>query len=71
MYGTGIPRRTKAGIPESPAGESAIQPPSRVASVKVLTKENASEMLGGKPLDTFLSELSSRLDGWPTQPYET
>jgi hypothetical protein len=31
VYGTGIPRRTKAGIPESPAGKSAIQPPSRVA----------------------------------------
>jgi len=29
--------------------------------MKILTKENASEMLGGKPLDTFLSELSNRL----------
>jgi hypothetical protein len=29
--------------------------------MKILTKENASEMLGGKPLDTFVSELSNRL----------
>jgi hypothetical protein len=29
--------------------------------MKILTKENASDMLGGKPLDAFLSELSSRL----------
>ncbi len=35
VYGTGIPRRTKAGIPESPAGKSAIQPPSRVGSAHV------------------------------------
>ena len=29
--------------------------------MKILTKENASEMLGGKSLDTFVSELSNRL----------
>ena len=29
--------------------------------MKILTKENASEMLGGKPLDTFVIELSNRL----------
>ena len=29
--------------------------------MKILTKENASEMLGGKPLDSFLDELSTRL----------
>ena len=29
--------------------------------MKILIKENASEMLGGKSLDTFVSELSSRL----------
>ena len=29
--------------------------------MKILTKENASEMLGGKPLDAFVSQLSSRL----------
>jgi len=29
--------------------------------MKVLTKENASEMLGGEPLDAFVSQLSSRL----------
>ncbi len=30
-------------------------------TMKILTKENASELLGQKPLDNFLSELSSRL----------
>jgi hypothetical protein len=29
--------------------------------VKILTKENASEMLGGKSLDTFVGQLSNRL----------
>ena len=29
--------------------------------MKILTKENASEMLGGKSLDTFVSQLSNRL----------
>jgi len=29
--------------------------------MKVLTRENASEMVSGKPLDAFLSELSCRL----------
>jgi hypothetical protein len=29
--------------------------------MKILTNENAKEMLGGKPLDIFLSELSNRL----------
>jgi hypothetical protein len=29
--------------------------------MKILTKENASEMLGGEMLDTFVSQLSSRL----------
>ena len=29
--------------------------------MKILTKENASEMLGGKPLDAFVRQLSSRL----------
>jgi hypothetical protein len=29
--------------------------------MKVLTKENASEMLGGKSLDTFVSQLSNQL----------
>jgi hypothetical protein len=29
--------------------------------MKILTKENASEMLGGKSLDAFVSQLSSRL----------
>jgi len=32
-----------------------------VAFVKVLTKENASELLGGKPLDAFVNQLASRL----------
>jgi hypothetical protein len=29
--------------------------------MKILSKENASEMLGGKPLDTFVGHLSNRL----------
>jgi hypothetical protein len=29
--------------------------------MKILTKENASEMLGGKSLDTFVSQLSNQL----------
>jgi len=29
--------------------------------MKILTKENATEMLGGKSLDTFVSQLSSQL----------
>jgi hypothetical protein len=29
--------------------------------MKILTKENASEMLGGKSLDTFVGQLSSQL----------
>jgi hypothetical protein len=29
--------------------------------VKVLTKENASELLGGKPLEAFVSQLSNRV----------
>lgn len=29
--------------------------------MKILTRENASEMLGGESLDTFVSELSNRL----------
>ncbi len=29
--------------------------------MKILTKENASEMLGGKPLDAFVTQLSSQL----------
>ena len=29
--------------------------------MKILTKDNASEMLGGKPLDAFVNQLSSRL----------
>ncbi len=29
--------------------------------MKILTKENASELLGGESLDTFVSQLSSRL----------
>lgn len=29
--------------------------------MKILTKEDASEMLGGKPLDAFVTQLSSRL----------
>jgi hypothetical protein len=29
--------------------------------MKILTKHNAGEMLGGKPLDTFVSQLSSQL----------
>ena len=29
--------------------------------MKILTKENALELLGGESLDTFVSELSSRL----------
>lgn len=30
--------------------------------MKILTKENAREMLGGKPLDEFISQLSSQLE---------
>lgn len=29
--------------------------------MKILTKENANEMLGGKPLDAFIAQLSSQL----------
>jgi hypothetical protein len=29
--------------------------------MKILTKENASELLGGKPLDTFLGQLSNQV----------
>lgn len=29
--------------------------------MKILTKENANEMLGGKPLDAFITQLSSQL----------
>jgi hypothetical protein len=29
--------------------------------MRILTKENASEMLGGKPLDAFITQLSSQL----------
>lgn len=29
--------------------------------MKILTKENAIEMLGGKPLDAFITQLSSQL----------
>lgn len=30
--------------------------------MKILTKENAKEMLGGKPVDVFLNELSNQLE---------
>jgi hypothetical protein len=30
--------------------------------MKILTQENAKEMLGGKPLDVFFSELSNQLE---------
>jgi hypothetical protein len=29
--------------------------------MKILTKENADEMLGGKPLDSFITQLSAQL----------
>jgi hypothetical protein len=48
---TGSLRKTRAGIRESPADGLLILTAEIVTSVKVRTKENARELLGGKPLD--------------------